>query len=97
MEKVCVRVPKTRREDLLKFAEKLRTEESAKEPYRGPGWDAQAISAVVKQYFGSDKKMFEHFGWPEAGSSLMPMRGKNIKKKFGSTEAFLKEFPVKGF
>ncbi len=54
------------------------------------GWDAKEISRIAKDRYGSLKAMFEHFGWPERGSKMMPAQGRRVCEQFGSVEHFVR-------
>ena len=87
--KVCVRIPASRRDELLAFASQLR----ADEPVRSPGWDARAITNIASEHFGGYKGLFEEHGWPERGSDMMRKVQARVKETFGSVEAFVRRFP----
>ncbi len=86
IEKVCVRIPADRKEELLAIAKEWRAAE------RGPGWDAKIIHLVAKEHFGSLQGMFEHHGWSERGSEMMRFVQGHVKETYGSVEAFAEKF-----
>jgi hypothetical protein len=86
IEKVCVRIPSERKDELLAIAKQWRATE------RGPGWDAKVIHQVARERFGGLLGMFEHHGWPERGSEMMRFVQGRVKETYGSVEAFEEEF-----
>lgn len=89
IEKVCVRVPENKREELMNIAEKWRAEATAS---KAPGWDAKAIHEIAQRHFGGLVQMFEHHGWSERGKSMMPAVQAHIKGTYGSVENFVRKF-----
>ncbi len=86
--KVCVRVPSDRKEDLLKFAAKLRSEDKIAGT-KAPGWDAKAIHEIARKKYGGLRELFEHHEWPERGSDMMRQVQSRIKNNYGSVEKFV--------
>ncbi len=62
------------------------------EECRPPGWDAEAISRIAKERFGDYRKMFEHHGWPERGSAMMPHASKRIVDHYGTIQNFVDRY-----
>ena len=89
VEKVCVRIPASRKEELLAIAEEWRR--LARNSSLGPGWDARAIHEIARNRFGSLKQMFEHHGWDERGSDMMRHVQRRVKDTYGSVHAFVKQ------
>lgn len=88
--KVCVRIPGNRKEELLQFAEKLRSEDQSA-GRRGPGWDSKAIHEIARSKYGGLRQLFEHHEWPERGSDMMRQVQARIKAKYGSVEKFVSD------
>ena len=88
MEKICVRVPADRRDDLLAYAKLLREKAEG----RHPGWDRQAVHRIADEHFGGTKGLFEAHGWPERGSDMPRQIMTRVKEAFGSVEAFVDQF-----
>lgn len=82
IEKVCIRIPAERKDELLAIAKAWR------ETARGPGWDAKIIHQIARERFGSLLGMFEHHGWSERGSDMMRFVQARVKETYGSVEAF---------
>lgn len=89
MEKVCVRIPTTRKGELLEIAKSWREGEQAARP---PGWDAKIIHKIAKEHFGGLQNMYEHHGWPERGSEMMRFVQKHVKETYGSVDDFATRF-----
>ena len=89
--KVCVRVPSERKEDLLEFAEKMRSEDKIAGT-KAPGWDAKAIHEIARKKFGGLRELFEHHEWPERGSDMVPKVQFRIKNNYGSVEKFVSTY-----
>jgi len=53
-----------------------------------PGGDAQAISRIATEYYGSLRNMFEVHGWPERGNQMMPAQQAHVANTYGSVRAF---------
>lgn len=92
--KVCVRIPASRRDDLLRIAEEWRASAPAQRPLpvRTPGWDARAIRDIANKHFGGYQAMFEALGWPERGSDMMRRIQTRVRETFGSVEAFVAHY-----
>lgn len=88
MEKICVRVPADRRDDLLAYAKLLREEAKS----RHPGWDRQAVHRIADERFGGTKGLFEAHDWPERGSDMPRQIMARVKGTYGSVEAFVDQF-----
>lgn len=86
--KVSVRVPETRKDELLALANSWRNANFEFDP-RGPGWDAKAIHDIARIHYGGLREMFAFHGWPETGSQMMRQVQKRVKLSYGSVEAFL--------
>ena len=86
IEKVCVRIPAERKDELLAIAKTWR------EAARGPGWDAKVIHQIARTHFGSLQGMFEHHSWLERGSDMMRFVQTRVKGTYGSVEAFAEKF-----
>jgi hypothetical protein len=86
IEKVCVRIPAARKDELLAIAKAWR------ETARGPGWDAKIIHQIAKDRFGGLLAMFEHHDWPERGSDMMRFVQSRVKETYGSVDAFAEKF-----
>ena len=56
---------------------------------KGPGWDARAISEIATREFGGFEEMFDHFGWPERGSEMLPQVQRRVADRFRSIEKFV--------
>lgn len=89
IEKVCVRIPAARKDDLLEIAKAWR------ETARGPGWDAKIIHQIAKDRFGGLLAMFEHHDWPERGSDMMRFVQSRVKETYGSVDVFAEKFSQK--
>jgi hypothetical protein len=85
MIKVCVRIPAARKDELLVIADGMR---SAQATGRAPGWDAKLIHALAAEKFGGLAGLFEHHGWPERGTRMLPAVQRHVKATYGSIEAF---------
>lgn len=85
-EKVCVRIPAARKDELLAIAKAWR------ETARGPGWDAKIIHQIAKDRFGGLLAMFEHHDWPERGSDMMRFVQSRVKETYGSVDVFAEKF-----
>ena len=97
IEKVCVRIPASRKDELLTLAKRWReTEETSDMEHRAPGWDAKIIHRVARERFGGLPQMFEHHGWPERGNQMMPAVQGHVKRTYGSIEAFEATFRPEG-
>ncbi len=90
IEKVCVRIPLERKEELLALAKVWR--ETDTETARGPGWDSKAIHKVAREKFGSLQGMFEHHDWDERGSDMMRHVQRRVKETYGSVHAFVDKY-----
>ena len=86
IEKVCVRIPAARKDELLAIAKAWR------ETARGPGWDAKVIHQIAKDRFGGLLAMFEHHDWPERGSDMMRFVQSRVKETYGSVDVFAEKF-----
>jgi hypothetical protein len=60
---------------------------STEQKYR-PGGDAEAISRISREYYGSLRNMFDVHGWPERGAAMMPAQQAHVAKTYGSVRAF---------
>jgi len=87
IEKVCVRIPAARKDELLAIAKAWRETTP-----RGPGWDAKIIHQIARERFGGLMGMFEHHDWPERGSDMMRFVQAHVKETYGSVEAFADKF-----
>lgn len=99
IEKVCVRIPSKRREELMGIAKLWREMDRDMDKdleARAPGWDAKAISRIARQHFGGLKEMFEFHGWPERGTKMMPAQQKRVADHYGTIEEFIRRFPLDG-
>jgi hypothetical protein len=85
IDKVCVRIPAHRREELMAIAKDWREAEAD----RSPGWDAKAMHSVIKNNFNGLEDFFKKNGWPERGSQMMQKVQTHVKNRFGSIEAFV--------
>lgn len=90
IEKVCVRIPAFRKDELLALAASWRGE-ATDNGHRAPGWDSKVIHAVAARKFGGLAGMFESHGWPERGSKMMPTVQRRIKEHYGSIDRFAEE------
>lgn len=90
IEKVCVRIPADRKEELLKLAKEWRgmNEHSA----HAPGWDAQAIHRIAREHFGGLEPMFQQHGWDERGSDMMRSVQRRVKESYGSVHDFVAQY-----
>ena len=52
------------------------------------GGDAKVIADIAKRHFGGYPGMFEHHGWPERGSDMMPKVQTRVAETYGSVRAF---------
>lgn len=86
IEKVCVRIPAARKDELLAIAKAWR------ETARGPGWDAKIIHQIAKDRFGGLLAMFEHHDWSERGSDMMRFVQSRVKETYGSVDVFAEKF-----
>jgi hypothetical protein len=86
IEKVCVRIPVARKDELLAIAKRWRDAE------RGPGWDAKVIHQIAREHFGGLLEMFERHDWPERGSDMMRFVQSHVKATYGSVDAFAAKF-----
>ena len=59
---------------------------------KDPGWDACAIKDIANEEFGGYREMFEHFGWPERGSEMLPQFQSRVAGHFGSIEKFVEHY-----
>ena len=57
----------------------------------GPGWDAQAINIIAEEHYGGLKELFEAHGWPERGSSMMPIQQRRVAEVYGSVANFVRD------
>ena len=57
----------------------------------GPGWDAQAINSIAEEHYGRLKELFEAHGWPERGSSMMPIQQRRVAEVYGSVANFVRD------
>ena len=87
IEKVCVRIPASRKKELLAIAEAWRRLD--RDLSHPPGWDAIAIHQIARHRFGGLKQMFEHHGWDERGSDMMRHVQRRVKDTYGSVHAFV--------
>jgi hypothetical protein len=55
---------------------------------RKPGWDAQVISRIARDYYGGMAEMFEAQDWPERGAAMMPAQQSRVAETYGNVEAF---------
>ena len=95
--KVCVRIPRSEKAELLSFAAALRSRESGN---KAPGWDSKAIHRISKEKYGSLDELFRFQEWPETGSEMMLKFHSHVKEHFGSVENFVKvhaQFDGKAF
>lgn len=53
-----------------------------------PGGDAQAISRIAHEHFGSFEDMFAYHGWPERGADMMRKVQTRVATTYGSVQAF---------
>lgn len=90
IEKVCVRIPANRKDELLQLAKEWRgmNEHSA----HAPGWDAQAIHRIAQDHFGGLELMFQHHGWDERGSDMMRHVQRRVKEAYGSVREFVTRY-----
>lgn len=58
---------------------------------RKPGWDAAAIARIAKEKYGGMRQMFEHHGWPERGSAMMPAQQRRVAETYVDIETFVKK------
>jgi hypothetical protein len=86
--KVCVRIPRSRTDELLQLAEGWRRGNQPTEA-RAQGWDAKAIHRVAAGKFGGLLQMFEHHGWPERGSDMMRQVQRRVRERYGSVDKFV--------
>ena len=91
MEKICVRVPANRRDDLLAYAKTLR-DEGGEAQSRHQGWDRQAVHRIADEHFGGTRGLFEAHDWPERGSDMPRQIMARVKDTYGSIEAFVGKF-----
>ena len=91
IEKIYVRVPANKREELLALAKEWR----ASSEMRSPGWDAKEIHRIAEEKFGDLEGMFKHYGWPERGSKMMPKVQSRICEAYGSIESFVQKYSPK--
>lgn len=89
IEKVCVRIPRDRKEELLEIAKEWR--QKARRSGDGPGWDAQAIHQIARDKYGSLEQMFMNHGWNERGSDMMRHVQRRVKDTYGSVHAFVEQ------
>ena len=52
------------------------------------GWDATVIAEIAERVFGGYAKMFEHHGWPERGSQMLPKVQARVTETYGTVRAF---------
>ena len=88
MEKVCVRIPADKKEELLAIAAKWRAAAGDK----GPGWDAKAIHRIAKDHFNGLEGLFIAYDWPERGSQMTQKVQMRVKEKFGTVENFVSRY-----
>ena len=88
MEKVCVRIPADRRNDLLSYAQQLRKEAKG----RHQGWDRQAVHLIADEHFGGTRGFFEAHKWPERGSDMPRQIMRRVKETYGSVQSFVEHF-----
>lgn len=93
IEKVCVRIPSNRKEELLAMAKLWREEDRPTD--RSQGWDAKAIHRIAKDHFKGLEKMFEHHGWDERSKDMMPNVQRRVKETYGSIHAFVQKYEPK--
>ena len=86
--KVCVRIPKSRKEEVTGIAKIWRYLDGG-ENAKGPGWDAKAIHKIAKENYGGLSEMFLHHHWPETGSDMMRQVQKRVKDSYGTVEEFI--------
>ena len=84
--KVCVRVPKNKKEELMTFAKNLREAEISG---KTPGWDSKAIHSIARSNYNSLREFFEFQQWPERGKHMMPKVQSRVKDAYGSIENFV--------
>lgn len=60
----------------------------AKESKYNQGGDAQAISQIAKNYYGSYRNMFEVHGWDVPGDKMMTSAPSLIVREYGSVQRF---------
>lgn len=90
IEKVCVRIPANRKDELLQVAKEWRGM-NERSPH-APGWDAQAIHRIAREYFGGLELMFQHHAWDERGSDMMRHVQRRVKGTYGSVHAFVARY-----
>ena len=56
---------------------------------REQGWDAKAVHEIVPKKYGTLLRLFEHHGWPERGSFMMPQALPQVKRHYGSVDNFV--------
>lgn len=57
-----------------------------------PGGDAKVIAEIARRRFGGFTGMFEHHGWSERGSDMMPKVQTRVVEAYGSVRAFERHF-----
>lgn len=85
-DKVCVRIPSEKKEELLQIAKQWR------DNVRSPGWDAKLIHQIARDHFGGLEKMYEHHGWPERGSDMMRQVQRHVKETYDSVDTFAEKY-----
>lgn len=91
IEKVCVRIPTTRKSELLKLVKEWRNLEMENGNLRAPGWDRKAVHEIADHVYGSLEQMFNYHEWPERGSEMPRKVMTKVKETYGSIEAFVKK------
>ena len=86
--KVCVRIPSSRKEELMGIAKIWRSLDGGADA-KSPGWDAKAIHKIAKEHYGGLSEMFEKHHWPETGSDMMRQVQKRVKDVYGTVEQFI--------
>ena len=56
---------------------------------RWAGWDAAALSEIVKMKYGDYAALFDAHRWPERGPNMMHKVQTGVKETNGSVEAFV--------
>ncbi len=95
--KVCVRIPRSKKAELLAFAADLR---ACTPGNKAPGWDSKAIHGISKDKYGGLEELFKFQDWPEKGNEMMPKFHSHVKEHFGSIENFVEvhsQFDGKAF
>lgn len=93
IEKVCVRIPAEKKDELLLLAKQWREERRPSDEQRSPGWDRIAVHKIANDHYGSLLKMFEKHGWRERGSAMPRQVMSKVKEAYGSIEQFVLKHP----